>query len=280
MIKKFTLFVATFLLVVLGVNAQTLNNPKDADGFYIVKWDCANNTWAASNDFEVDQTFTFAIDITGTPFVDWLKGTPTAAGATRSIAINKWSNYGEVNGLTNRLKQISGNIYGATWNIAQMGAAGSTFDVVGATGIDSVVFIYGQVFGFEYTADNAGAGWWMWPDGVPEGTAIDPGAGNGAIFKTLPHTGTKTSPEFYNDDYPGMFDFDAGLAAVQGYTLACAVPTGIQTIQASNSPVVGHEYYNFQGQKLSQKPQTGLFIDKAIKADGTTVSTKVFKPLK
>ncbi len=41
------------------LHKQTVNNPKDANGFYIVKWDCANETFAAANDFEVDETFTF-----------------------------------------------------------------------------------------------------------------------------------------------------------------------------------------------------------------------------
>jgi len=274
MIKKFTLFVATFLLVVLGVNAQTLNNPKDADGYYIVKWDCENDTWAASNDFEVDETFTFAVDVTGTPFEDWLKATPTADGATRSLAINRWTGFGNVNGDSNRLKKIRGNIYGATWNLAQLA---TDMDLSLATVEGTQTYVFGQVFGFEYTSDNPGAGWWMWPDGM-DVTAIDAGVGDGAIFRTAPYTGTKTGDVFYNDDYPGLFD--ASYGSVQGYTLACAVSTGIQTIQSSNTPIVGHEYYNFQGQKLSQEPQTGLFIDKAIKADGTTVSTKVFKPLK
>jgi len=282
--KKITLLFATLLVVVIGAKAQTLNNPKDADGYYIVKWDCnANNgqgNWAASNDFEVDENFVFAIDVTGTPFEDWVKETPTADGATRSIAINKWSNYGEINGLTNRLKPIRGNIYGATWNIAQMGASGSTFDVESALGIDSIVYVSGQVFGFEYTADNSGAGWWMWPDGVPEATAIDPGTG--CIFKTLPYTGTKTSAEFYNDDYPGLFDTDSSIGSQKGYAPSCAVIDEEQGIRpvTIDSPVVGHEYYNVLGIKLNREPVSGLFIDRATKADGTSVATKVLKPLK
>ena len=90
--------------------SQTLNNPTDADGYYIVKWDCDQGAFADSNDLEVDETFTFVIDVTGTPFEDWLLETPTAAGATRALAINKWTNYGDVSGGTNRLKQISPNV--------------------------------------------------------------------------------------------------------------------------------------------------------------------------
>lgn len=272
--RTFTLSAITLLFFVFGAAAQNLNNPKDANGFYIVKWDCATGTWAASNDIEVDQTFTFAVDVTGTPFENWLKATPTAAGATRALAINKWTNYGDVSGGTNRLKQISGNIFGATWNIKQIA---STMNVTAATGIDSVVFIYGQVFGFEFTATNPGAGWWMWPAEIPGGTAIDPGTG--AIFKTLPYTGTKTSAEFYSDDYEGGLFFSNNTPE-KGYTLPCAVVTAISDIAKPESPVISHEYYNVQGARLSKEPETGLFIHRTIKADGTSESVKVIKSMK
>ncbi|MCB8994127.1 MAG: hypothetical protein H6538_00805 [Bacteroidales bacterium] len=266
--KKFTLLSFLLLMFVTLANAQTLNNPKDADGYYIVNWSCANNSWAAANDVEVDQTFVFAVDVTGTPFENWLKETPTAAGATRALAINKWTNFGDVSGGTNRLKQIQGNIYGATWNIKQMA---STMNVASATGIDSVVYIYGQVFGFEFTADNPGAGWWMWPAEIAAGTAIDPGTG--AIFRTLPYTGTKGSPEFYSDDYEGGLFFSNNTPE-KGYTLPCPIVTGISNKIKSESPVVSHEYYNIQGVRLPKAPQSGLFIHKAIKADGSFVSTR------
>ena len=136
--KKFTLLAVFMLMIAVITNSQTLNNPKDGDGYYIVKYDCANSTFAASNDIEADETFTFAVDVTGTPWADWLKETPTAEGATRALAINKWTNYGDVSGGTNRLKQIDENLYAATWNIIQMA---STMDVGSATGVDSVVYI-------------------------------------------------------------------------------------------------------------------------------------------
>ena len=270
--RKFTLLTISFILIVMASKSQTLNNPKDADGYYIVKWDCTQNDWADSNNMEVDETFTFAVDVTGTPFEEWLKGTPTAAGATRALAINKWTNYGDVSGGTNRLKQINGNIYGATWNIAQMA---STMDVGSATGIDSVLYVYGQVFGYEYTADNPGAGWWMWPEGVPEATAIDPGTG--AIFRTLPYTGTKTSAEVWSDDYEGGLFFSNNTPE-KGYTLPCSVITGISDPVKAEVRIVGHEYFNILGAKLPREPQSGLFIHRMIRADGTTKTVKILKP--
>ena len=274
--RKFTLSAITFLMIVFGAYAQTqtLNNPKDANGFYIVKYDCSKAAFAASNDIEADETFTFAVDVTGTPWENWLKATPTAAGATRSLAINKWTNFGDVSGGTNRLKQISGNIYGATWNIVQMA---STMNVTSATGKDSVVFIYGQVFGFEFTATNPGAGWWMWPTEIPGASVVDPGTGS--IFKTLPYSGTKTSAEFYSDDYEGGLFFSNNTPE-KGYTLPCVVVTAINDIIKSESPVIRNEYYNIQGAKLSREPERGMYIHRAVKADGTTESTKVIKSMR
>ena len=272
--KKFTLLAFLLLMIVTVSKSQTLNNPKDADGYYIVKWDCAQGAFATSNNIEADETFTFAVDVTGTPWEEWLKGTPTATGATRALAINKWTNFGDVSGGTNRLKQISGNIYGATWNIIQMA---STMNVTSATGIDSVVYIYGQVFGFEYTSDNPGAGWWMWPPEIPAATQIDPGTG--AIFRTLPYTGTKTSAEVWSDDYEGGLFFSNNTPE-KGYTLPCMVVTGVSDFIKADAPVVANEYYNILGVKLSREPVSGLYIHRAIKADGSSETTKVFRSIK
>jgi hypothetical protein len=250
---------------------QTLNNPKDADGYYIVKWNCDQAAFDTANYIEADETFTFAIDVTGTPFAEWLTQTPTAAGATRALAINKWTNFGDVSGGTNRLKQISTNIFGATWNIIQMA---STMNVASAKGIDSVIYVYGQVFGYEFTNDNPGAGWWLWPAGVTVATAIDPGTGS--IFRTLPYTGTKTSEEFYSEDFVGGLFFSNN-APEKGYTLPC--PQALSDIPEflnSDADIIGHEYYNILGERLQEKPQTGLYLHKMLKANGTFEVRKEF----
>ena len=167
--RGYTLPCATYVAPVVP---NALNNPKDNAGHYIVKWDCATSAFADTNDFEADETFTFAVDVTGTPWENWLKETPTAEGATRALAINKWTNWGDVSGGTNRLQEIAPNIFGATWNITQMATA-EELKAKSVT-VDSVVFIYGQVFGFEFTETNPGANWWMWPEAIPGGTQIDP----------------------------------------------------------------------------------------------------------
>lgn len=274
--KKFTLLTILFLMVVMVSTSQTLNNPKDKDGYYIVKWNCTESAFDTANYVEADETFTFAVDVSGTPWEQWLKETPTAAGATRALAINKWTNFGNVSGGTNRLKQIGDNIYAATWDLVQMA---TDMDVTAATGIDSIVYVYGQVFGFEFTADNPGAGWWMWPAEIPAATQIDPGAGSGAIFRTLPYTGTKTSAELWSDDYEGGLFFSNNTPE-KGYTLPCMVTTGIENITKSKAPIIRHEYYNIQGAKLTRIPANGLYIHKMIRSDGSIEAVKEIKTIR
>lgn len=221
--KKFT-FVLAAALVSLSAAAYTLNNPVGADGRYIVKYDCAKGAFAAANDMEVDETFTFAVDITGTWLEDFVKGTPTAEGATRGIAINKWTSKGDVNGETNRLKQISGNIYGMTVNYAQIFTDKEKL-AAEVTQKDSILYIYGQVFGFEFTATEPGAGWWMWDGGNIGETTQAPGTD--CLFTFAPYTGTKTSPDFYGDDFEEpMFGF-----AEQGYAAPCVTATAVETVK-------------------------------------------------
>lgn len=118
--KKFYVVLAAAFCSLTAFAQHTLNNPVGEDGRYIVKYDCAEGKFAAANDMEVDETFTFAVDVTGTWLETFLKGTPKAEGASRGLAVNKWTNYGDVNGETNRMKQINGNIWGMTVNYAQI----------------------------------------------------------------------------------------------------------------------------------------------------------------
>ncbi len=223
--KKFT-FVLAAALVSLSAAAHTLNNPVGADGRYIVKYDCEKGAFAAANDMEVDETFTFAVDITGTWLEDFVKGTPTAEGATRGIAINKWTSKGDVNGETNRLKLISGNIYGMTVNYAQIftDSAKLAAEVIKT---DSVLYVYGQIFGFEFTADNPGAGWWMWES---QEIATTQAPNTDCLFAFAPYTGTKTSTEFYGDDFDEpMFGF-----AEQGYAAPCVLATAVDDVKTAD----------------------------------------------
>lgn len=106
-----------FLLIVgssaVWADDYALNNPIGADGYYIVKWDCANSTWASSNSMQIGETFTFAIDITGNSYLLGI------VNSGHTIAFAHYAGDGYAREYTAdcfRLKQISGNIYGATYN--------------------------------------------------------------------------------------------------------------------------------------------------------------------
>ena len=266
--KKLYFLLATMLVAVSANAAYTLNNPIGEDGRYIVKWDCQTGTWAESNDFEVDEAVTIALDLTGTWLEEWLKGTPGVEGATRGVALNHWTNYGPVNQDIRRLKQISGNIYGVTWILKSHFESDSIQAEVSK--IDSVVYVYGQLFGFEYTADNPGAAWWQWGDNAIDETKAD---GADCLFATMPYTGTKTSPIFYGDDegFPDIFGF--GLA---GYGAPCLPleTDGLEDI-IEHFDVVSVEYFNILGQKLAELPQSGIFIKAMTLSNGKRISQKV-----
>ena len=261
--KKITLIMAA-AMVALSASAYTLNNPVGADGRYIVKYDCEQGQFATSNDMELDETFTFAVDVTGTWLEDWLKDTPTAEGASRGVAINKWTSRGDVNGDTNRMKQISGNIWGMTVNYNQI----ATGDFSESLKKDSVLYVYAQIFGFEYTADNPGAGWWMWTGEV----ATTQADGADCLFTFAPYTGTKTSEELYADDYDNgnIYGFE-----VTGYAAPCLEEaTAVEDLNG-NLNVVAVEYYNILGMRLNAAPENGVYVKTSVLENGKRVSEKI-----
>lgn len=162
--------------------AQTLNNPIGTDGCYIVKWDCQAGSFASANDFEVDETFTFAIDITGTQWVQWL-----AEDGARRLATNFGTN-GSGNGVSrdgDRLFHIQGNIWGKTIKLSQMITSGLN------TTIGQQQAIYANLFGF----DTNGL-WWLNP-------SEDIVGNSDCFFRTAAYTGTHTCPNFTTSDYAG-----------------------------------------------------------------------------
>ena len=265
--KHFTLVFAA-LMVVFGVSAHTLNNPVGEDGRYIVKYDCEAGQFAAANDMEVDETFVFAVDVKGTWLEAWLKETPAAEGASRALAINKWTSKGDVSGETNRMKQINETVWGMTVNYAQIF---SNADVLAAEILktDSVLYIWGQIFGFEYTADNPGAGWWMWGDQEVATTQAD---GADCLFTFAPYTGTKTSPELFADDYA---DGDIYGFQVTGYAAPCIDMTaGVESVNG-NWNVVAVEYYNILGIRLNSAPENTVYVKTTVFDNGKRVSEKI-----
>jgi len=282
----------TLLFVVLfmawGAKAQ-LNNPKDANGNQIYRWDCANDRFAASNNFEIDETVVFAVDITGAKADDpvthlstgpsleeWLANPP--AGQTRSIGFD-FSTQWAGGGCDGRFIKIKGNIYGATLNFAQLITSRQNqlkLLNVGGTGVTALtigtsVTLNSNIFGFAYTATDPGADWWELP---MQGA-------NGANLVTAPYTGTKTSFEFYKNDTDDSHFFPGSFTNWMGYAAPCAlIPTDVKTISVSDSPIVGYEYYNLLGGKLQIEPVSGFYIQKALMENGTSTATKIFKELK
>lgn len=228
--KKFFFFVAA-ALVSLAANAHTVNNPiGTTDGRYIVKYDCAAGQFAAANDMEVDETFVMAFDITGTWLEEYVKAPASAAGGNRAVGMNFWTSYGNVNGDIRRLKQIEGNIWGMTINFAQ--AKDATADFSKAMMTDSVMYVWGQLFGFEWTADDMGARYWAGPSGATDSFdgATTQAEGADCLFTFAPYTGTKTSSaEFYGDDFDGgMYNY-----SVMGYAAPCVeITTAMENVEA------------------------------------------------
>ena len=278
--KKTTLLIAAFLMA-WGVktNAQ-LNNPLDANGNQIYRWDCANDKFATSNNFEIDETIVFAVDVTGSPLEAWLKVTPPKTGEIRSIAFDFNTQWGG-GGCDGRFVQIKGNIYGCTLNFAQLITSrqnqiallnvGDAKPGGNAFTIGTAVVLNSNIFGFGYTPTDTGAEWWQLPMQLLLGANVT----------TAPYTGTKTSVEFYKTDTNDSSFFPGSFTDWMGYAAPCAtLPTAVRNVFVSNSPVVAHEYYTILGNKLSIKPVGGMYIEKSIREDGTSSTIKVFKQSK
>ena len=219
--KKIFTFVALVAMAMVA-NAQAsydLNNPIGEDGRYIVKWDCVKGQFAESNDFEPGETFTLAVDITGTGWVDQIQaGGPQ--GSTRCMAANIWTNYGPKKDATNRLKHIQGNIYGATYNFQQMLEEADPSLVGKIAALDTIVYTWCQLFIFAYTEENNGVEWYVDAQQV-QAPASD------YFFATIPSTG-KSDPEFYSDDYDeGMYGISE-----KGYAAPCvSAASGVENTE-------------------------------------------------
>ena len=125
-----------------------------------------------------------------------------------------------------------------------------------------------NVFPFGYSADNQGIEWW---DAIA--TPITT-----VWFNTAPYTGTKTSPDFYFDDYttgeafPGCADSknsDKGWCKPEFYK---NVTSGINDVIIDNNDNAPVEYYNLQG-VLVNNPENGIYI----RRQGTKATKIVLK---
>lgn len=275
--KKLTFLSVALAGVFASANAQdaVVANPVLEDGSFIVKYDMENHKFADSNDFEIDETFVFAIDVTGTPYVDKLAETGRnpaviGRGMARDIyannEVNEFPHFEAGGNLDGRMFHIEGNVYGMCFNILQY-ASGLYKDgplgYVSATEYDAcqpgVSTTFGcNVFPFGYSADNQGIEWW---DAIA--TPITT-----VWFHTAPYTGTKTSSDFYFDDFtpeeafPGCADSkysEKGWCKPEFYkevTNNSGSGVGEIAVDNANASV---EYFNLQGIRLNA-PEKGINI--------------------
>lgn len=226
--KIFSFLAATLAVVSMSAQTVALNNPVGADNRYIVKWDCAKGDWAASNDFEPGETFTFAVDITGTPWEADIQN-PAVAGTTRAIAAHIWFNFAEKSGVdrapaTERLQQIDGNIYGATYNFAQQLGAMSAENQTLLTAEGAILYAWCNLHIFNYKEDGTtGDEWYVnWAQVLAPGSEV--------FFASLPSTG-KLDPAFANNMY--------GLDPEAGVDAPCASQeeTAVETVVGAKKAV-------------------------------------------
>lgn len=189
----FSIILAAFSALALADN-RLPHQPVAADGGYIVKWDCAQNTWASSNDMEYDETFFFAVNLGGTALGDWLMQTP-ASGKVRSVAFDKWRDKegSQYDDHTARLWHIRDTIYGAIFNFRQL----DNF----MPGLNSRTKIAARFFGFEtpmgtkcdIKKPSSGSNWYIWPSGWPEAYTTQ---NDDYLFRFAAYSGTKTGASF------------------------------------------------------------------------------------
>lgn len=294
-------YLALAALAAAAMNAQaqdvTFGNPKDADGNYIVKWNYDTESFAESNDWEVDETFIFAIDVTGTPLEAAL-ATPSRNPAVlgRGVAYDLYvtSCPEDTEGAKNvdgRLFHIKDNVYGMIVNFFQQHV--SRFKDAGLlpnadfTDYECLqpgyVTSWGSnIFGFGWSNDNPGAEWW---DGVAA-----PIQGEFS-FSSAPYTGTKadanewTFGEVVEEGYSPFNGLDAGsfhsmCDAWGGYAPSefwdkVKEISAVKTV-AADAQTVSSKYFDLQGRQI-EEPAQGLYIRQDVKADGSVKAVKVIK---
>lgn len=219
--KHSFLFSLALIAVLLPVNHIFADNrlphqPIGTDGNYIVKWDCDANDFASSNDMEYDETVVIAINLAGTSLGEWLQAPVSPARATmqRIPALNLFHGQRddgarEYDDTSARLWLLRDTIYGAAYNLSQLGFKnGGAANKYPATP-GSQTQIFARIFGLEMGSGTAcgdgpsgATGWWLWNNGSTTGwngpwaegsytAAVD----NKPFFVFAPYTGTRTATE-------------------------------------------------------------------------------------
>lgn len=227
-----------WLALLCAVNSwadNRLNNPIGADGYYIVKWDCENNTWASSNDVEYDETFVLAVDLTGTMYESWVNNPQSRNGVNYPVentivSLNtfrgsKGGNMYKDNRA--RLWHIRDNIYGAMYNFAQFETEGGWTNTTPALGEQTR--IYARMFAsatlfsdrcYPISPTQKKGSIWDYQENWWAATDDQP------LFVFAPYTGTKTGAAFTTQEMtPGthiFYDNDHYVVG-KGYAAPCSV---------------------------------------------------------
>ena len=301
--KKFTLIAAAALMG-MSASAQDVNwgNPKAADGTYIVHYDLENGKFFDENKFEFDETFVFALDVTGTPLEE-------AMGKKDQFAAGDWAGllglgvaydiYMVSNGedapggsVDGRLMHIKDNLYGMTFNFYQHfcrpGKKQGMRDKDGnipALEVGNVASFNENFFGFGWSESNPGFMWWDAVAAPIQGTFE---------FHTAPYTGTKTSEEYTFGNivpadecpfegldpgsYHSMCDEWGGYArpTLADYNAAIG-NTAINEVNMGAADVVATEYFDVMGRKLNAALENGVTIRRELLSNGKAQVTKVVK---
>jgi len=290
------LALAALAATAMNVQAQVAN-PKDADGKYIVKWDLEKGAFAEANDWEIDETFVFAVDVTGSPLADALK-TPSrnpeilGRGVAYDLFVTSAPEGTEgAKNIDGRLIHIKDNVYGMVVNFFQQHVSryhdagllpNADYTDYECLHPGAVVEWNSNIFGFGWSETNPGAEWW---DGVatPMTDCME--------FSCAPYTGTKKSPEFFYGDivpadycpfesldaakYHEMCDSWGGYAPAKFWDDIQKLNAGVGSV-VSDAATVSSAYYDLQGRKIAE-PSRGLYIRQDVKADGTIETVKVVK---
>ena len=212
-----------------------LNNPVGADGYYIVKWDCENNTWASSNDVEYDETFVLAVDLTGTMYESWVNSPLSRNGVNYPVentivSLNTFRGSkggNEYKDNRARLWHIRDNIYGAMYNFAQFetkdGWTNTTPSLGEQTKIYARMFASATLFSDRcYPIDPTQKKGSVWDFQDRWWAAVD----DQPLFVFAPYTGTKTGAAFTTQEMtPGTHIFydNNHYVVGNGYAAPCSV---------------------------------------------------------
>lgn len=301
--KKFTLFAATALAAATVASAQTIGNPKDPahEGEYIVAYDLANGKWCDANP-ELDETFVFAIDFTGTGFEDAMKTLPSPNRKNilgRSGAYHIFSKMSLDEENPEALSEVDGrlfpidrdkNIYGMTLNLFQQFVSRTKDAALGPDAnyekykalTEGQEFTFGDdVFAFGWAADNAGAEWWS-DVAAPVQDVLS--------FTVAPYTGTKTGEEFtygdlHADDTAAPLEgLDLGswngmVSKWGGYGLPedfAKLSAAISNVSADlNAEVVATEYFDVMGRRVNGVLENGVTIRREMLSNGKAQVSKI-----